>query len=109
MEKDYSIIQLADIYGALLTERQRDILRQYYDFDSSLAEIAEVCQITRQSVRDALVSAAEQLRGYEEKLGFSAKMEALKAEISEIQAQIGKKSDCELSVLCEALIARVEE
>ncbi len=41
MEKDLSIGILNEIYGALLTENQRDMIRSYYDCDLSLGEIAE--------------------------------------------------------------------
>lgn len=40
-EKDLTISALADIYGDFLTEKQLTFLRDYYDFDYSLSEIAE--------------------------------------------------------------------
>ena len=46
---EYSI--LLDHYGPVLTQRQRDILTEYYDEDLSLSEIAENFGITRQGVR----------------------------------------------------------
>ena len=49
---EYSI--LLDHYGPVLTQRQRDILTEYYDEDLSLSEIAENFGITRQGVRDAI-------------------------------------------------------
>ena len=45
---------LLDIYGALLTDRQRDVLDLYYNDDLSLSEISENLGITRQGVRDAI-------------------------------------------------------
>ena len=34
--KDLHISLLSDIYGGLLTEKQRDIVRDYFDYDLSL-------------------------------------------------------------------------
>ncbi len=66
---------LFDLYGGMLTERQRAIFDMYYNDDLSLAEIAENAGITRQGARDAVVHAEETLRACEEKLGLSARME----------------------------------
>ena len=48
MEKDLSVSLLLDAYGGLLTERQRDMMEQYYNEDLSLAEI----EIGRASCRE---------------------------------------------------------
>ena len=52
--KDLGISILLDYYGMVLTEKQRNILTEYYNDDLSLAEIAENYGITRQGVRDAI-------------------------------------------------------
>ena len=89
MKKNLQISELNDIYGALLTEHQREVLRSYYDFDLSLAEIAENDGISRQAVRDALVKAEELLADFESKLGLLEKREqereAAKAALDEIE------------------------
>ena len=41
MSKDLNVSRLCDVYGALLTEHRRELIREYYDNDLSLAEIAE--------------------------------------------------------------------
>lgn len=61
---------LLDFYGALLTQRQRALMRLHFDEDLSLAEIAEREGVSRQAVRDALVRGEAQLVACEEKLGF---------------------------------------
>ena len=43
---------LCDIYGSLLSEKQRNSLDLYCNEDLSLSEIAENTGITRQGVRD---------------------------------------------------------
>ena len=75
---------LFDLYGKLLTERQRDLFELYYQEDLSLGEIAENTGITRQGVRDAIVHAEEALRGFEEALGFRKRQEETAAALAEI-------------------------
>ena len=62
--------QLMDWYGAFLTERQRSLVRQYAYEDCSLGEIAEREGISRQAVRDAVLTAQSELRGMEQKLNL---------------------------------------
>ena len=59
---------LSDFYGDLLTERQQEVIRFYYEQDLSLGEIAEHLNITRQAVHDILKRAERALEHYEEKL-----------------------------------------
>ena len=83
MKKDLSISGLNDVYGVLLTPHQREVIRNYYDYDLSLAEIAENSGISRQAVRDVIVKAVEQLKFYEGKLGFSEKIKIMDGGISD--------------------------
>lgn len=54
MAKNLEISYLLDFYGDVLTEKQRDVMEQYYNDDLSLAEIADNFGITRQGVRDSI-------------------------------------------------------
>lgn len=62
---------LMDVYGPMLTEHRRQVMRLYCEEDLSFAEIAEDLQITRQGVGDAVNKARAQLEDYEEKLGLA--------------------------------------
>ena len=75
---DIRLVKLYDIYAALLSDRQRDIMELYYNEDESLSEIAENTGITRQGVRDWIKKTEAQLLGYEEALGLAEKAEALR-------------------------------
>ena len=70
MEKNVKISILCQLYGKLLTEKQYEILNDYYNNDLSLSEIAENSKITRQAVRDILKKGEKKLFEYEEKLNF---------------------------------------
>ena len=48
MAKDLEMGYLLDFYGEVLTEKQCEMLRQYYNDDLSLSEIGENFGITRQ-------------------------------------------------------------
>ena len=47
--------ELLQVYGKMLTDKQREALTMYCDCDCSLAEIASEVGISRQGVRDAIV------------------------------------------------------
>jgi len=66
---------LYEIYGALLTEKQRQCLELYFCEDYSLAEIAEEMQVSRQAIHDLLKRVEQILEHYEEMLGFLRRVE----------------------------------
>ena len=59
MAKDLEMGYLLDFYGEVLTPKQREMLRQYYNDDLSLSEIGENFGITRQGARDAIKRSEE--------------------------------------------------
>ena len=75
MAKDLKFSSLLDIYGGVLTDKQRDMLELYYNEDLSLSEIAEEAEISRQGVRDAIKRGEETLTELDEKIGVSKLIE----------------------------------
>ena len=73
MAKDLSMCSLIDTYSAVLTEKQRNVLRMYYDDDLSLGEIAELEGISRQGVRDSIKRGEAVLTELESQLHFAAR------------------------------------
>ena len=72
--KEFTYInELMDLYGPLLTDKQRSILIKYYEFNLSLSEISEELNITRSAVSDTLEHAKEKLISYENKLKLNEK------------------------------------
>ena len=84
MEKNIRISILCDIYGSLLTDKQKDVLDLYYNDNLSLSEIAEEINITRQAVRDSIVKAEKKLYSFEENLGLMGKMKKQKEIIEDL-------------------------
>ncbi|MDO4176078.1 MAG: YlxM family DNA-binding protein [Bacillota bacterium] len=84
---------LYDFYGALLTERQKEVMELYHEENLSLAEIAEEFGISRQGVHDALHKAEKSLEHYEEKLGLVERFNRTSDAISEIDSKIEQLSE----------------
>ncbi len=70
MEENVKISMLCELYGELLTKKQKQVLEDYYNNDLSLSEIAQNLGITRQAVRDNIQKGKNHLFKFEEKLGL---------------------------------------
>ena len=86
MAQNLEISYLLDFYGDVLTQKQRDVMEQYYNDDFSLAEIAANFGITRQGVRDSIKRGESILLELEQKVGFAARYKA----VQESMARIGE-------------------
>lgn len=70
VEKRTYYNELYSIYYKLLTERQRHIFELSFFDDYSLQEVADLQQISRNAVYDALKTVEERLDYYEESLNL---------------------------------------
>ena len=91
IDEKVEISALYNVYGNMLTAKQRDIVEMFYNLDMSLAEIAESYNITRQAVRDVLVRAGETLKKAEEELHVYRDV----CELSEILADVKSSGSIE--------------
>ena len=73
-------------YGALLTDRQRDMLNMYVEMDMSLFEVAEETGVTRQAVLDAVRHGADALQKYEDAVGVVALKDSILSELDKLTA-----------------------
>lgn len=71
--KREELISLFDIYGELLTTKQREYFEAYYFDDLSLGEIALDANVSRNAVFDMLKKTEAILDKYEEKLKIHQK------------------------------------
>jgi predicted DNA-binding protein YlxM (UPF0122 family) len=105
IEEKVKISILCQLYGKLLTEKQYEVLDDYYNNDLSLSEIAENLEITRQAVRDNIKKGENKLLEYEEKLGIMKKVmeqeEKIAVILSEITKIKSKSSDKEVERILE--------
>ncbi len=85
MEEKVKVSILLQIYGNLLTEKQKEYMDLYYNEDLSLSEIADNNDITRQAVRTILLKSKNKLEEYEKQLKFMQKEKKIKKYIEQIQ------------------------
>ena len=76
---------LLDYYRNLLSDKQREYLIKHFEEDLSLTEIAKNNGISRQAVYDNIRRGINQLKEYEEKLGFHAKEKKLYTELMNLK------------------------
>lgn len=87
MKDDLHFLRLWDLYSPLLTATQKEITDLYFNYDLSLAEIAEQKGVSRQSVSDCLQKSRKQLEKYEEKLGFARIVADMQAQIDALREE----------------------
>lgn len=93
MEKNVKVSILCEIYGKLLTEKQLEVLNDYYNNDLSLSEIAENNHITRQAVRDIIKKGENKLFELEEKLLFMEKKMEQEKLLQDVLNELSKLQD----------------
>lgn len=105
LDNSIEISILLETYGKLLTQKQFNLLNDYYNNDLSLAEIAENENITRQAVRDNLKKGERKLFDYEEKLQIMKKNRMQEEQIamilSEISSLTEESTDTEIASVLE--------
>jgi predicted DNA-binding protein YlxM (UPF0122 family) len=79
---------LLDFYGEVLTDKQREMLHQYYNDDFSLSEIGENFGITRQGARDAIKHGESTLLELEQKVGFAARYRRVQQTLEELEQMV---------------------
>ena len=75
---------LLDVYGAMLTDHQREACHLYLDEDWSFAEISERFGCTRSGAHDLVSRATARVDELEERLGHAAELDRRDA----IEAQL---------------------
>ena len=109
MEKNVEISILCQIYGKLLTEKQLEILTDYYNNDLSLSEIAENNNITRQAVRDIIKKGENKLFELEGQLSIMEKMMKQEKALQEILNELTKIQDVSSDKKIEKILNHVRK
>ena len=109
MAKDLKYASLLDIYGGVLTDKQREMLELYYNEDLSLSEIAEGEGISRQGVRDSIKRGEETLKDLDEKIGVMAITEKYDALLSAVKERCDEIiADCRSYTTTKSVIEKLE-
>lgn len=110
--KDMHVGWLLDFYGEVLPEKTYEMLKQYYEDDLSLAEIADAANMTRQGVRHFIKKGEEELLHLEECLGLAARfrvLEGLADRILEETARLGSIDHPTVKEVSSAIDAYAKE
>ena len=100
----FEISTLRSYYGALLTQRQNDMLVMHYDEDLSFGEIANIVGISRQAVLDGINKGEKHLCDYEQKLRLvdkDKKMHAVIDSLEKVDNKTAKNCAQQLRLLME--------
>lgn len=96
--------KLFEEYSALLSEDRQSIMRLYFDYNMTLAEISAERGISRQAVKDAITKSCEKLDYYENSLKNCQKKEKITKKLEKIK----KLSDInEIKLKVEELIGEI--
>ena len=112
MDEQLTRTMLFDLYGDLLTKKQREYFHLHYNEDLSLSEIAEAEGISRQGVWDNIRRAEEALRRTEEKIGLLERYNAQKAAAAALEAEADELlalTDGRAREIAEDLRRRIQE
>ena len=74
IEQNLEVSLLLEIYGNLLTQKQQDILSEFYNDNISISEIAQTHDSSRQAVNDLIKRSVKVLQDYEKKLHLLKKL-----------------------------------
>lgn len=83
--------QLFDLYGNLLTNREKEIFNLFYEEDLSLQEIADLRNVSKSSIGKSIKIITEKLEEYEQKLGFLNKQNQIKKELNCLNDELIKE------------------
>ena len=78
MQSRIYLIDLYDIYGELLTEKQKEYFEDYYFDNLSLSEISELLDVSRNAIHKQIKEAEEKLNHFENTLKIYEKNKKIK-------------------------------
>ena len=91
MESRFYLINLYDIYGELLTEKQQEYFEDYYFNNLTLAEMSENCDVSRNAIHNQLNETEEKLNRYETILKLYEKNKKIKKICEKLDEQTKNK------------------
>ena len=109
LERFFHLADMLDLYGMLLTEKQRRCLELHLFDDFSLAEIGEALGVSRQAADDMVHRSEQALEGYEEKLGLLRRLAEEHEELAAIAKALGDLRTEDNSAAVDAILQRIEK
>lgn len=111
MSKNLRNTLLLDLYGTLLTDKQRETLEMYYEDDLSLGEISTETGITRQGVMKCVKNAEARLSELEEQLGLVKRLSETRGYLDQLEEELASLniSDGEKLKKINSIIGNIKE
>jgi predicted DNA-binding protein YlxM (UPF0122 family) len=110
LEKNNRINMLFDFYEPLLTEKQQNFTRYYFQDNYTLGEISSLFHITRQAVYEHIKRAEAMLEEYESKLHLLEKhqqreqlIQRIEDQVDAVQGTISAETKLQLKALLEQM------
>jgi predicted DNA-binding protein YlxM (UPF0122 family) len=110
LEKNNRINMLFDFYEPLLTEKQQNFTRYYFQDNYSFGEISSLFHITRQAVYEHIKRAEAMLEEYESKLHLLEKhqqrehlIQRMEDQVDAVQGSITPETKLQLKALLEQM------
>lgn len=107
LERFFHLAELFDMYGMLLTEKQRRCLELHLFDDFSLSEVGEALGVSRQAAYDMIHRSEQALEGCEEKLGLLRRLVAEHEELAAISEAIAELRTEENGAAVDAISQRI--
>lgn len=85
--------ELYDLYGELLTDKQKQYFEDYYFNNYSFSEMAEKYDVSRNAVFKQIHIVTDRLREYEEILCLKSKREKIMDLLKDVPLEIREKID----------------
>ena len=89
-ESRWTRSMLLDLYGELLTDKQRECFDLHYNEDLSLSEIAEQLGISRQGVWDNIRRAESAMQDVERKTGLLRRFEENRRALEQLREGLAR-------------------
>ena len=96
IEKTIRYTKLFNLYGALLSSAQKEILSDYFFLDLSISEISENRGISRAAVEDALSKGMKKLDSFEEAVKALDRDEKIRAKVEELSRIVDDEDEIRL-------------
>lgn len=91
MQQRLYLVNLYDIYGELLTDKQRNYFEDYYFDNLTLQEISENNNVSRNAVHKQLKETENKLEHFEDTLKIYSKNKRIKEICDELDKDIKEK------------------
>ena len=91
LDKFVEIANLFEIYSSLLSEKQKEYLKDHFENDLSLSEIAKNNNVSRQAIYDNIKRGIALLYDYEDKLKFYQIKKNIREELMNLKENYTKE------------------